>query len=68
MKKSTCHMKFVYGMQDPWTDGQIPDDKMGPNSSKLFIAYGKHDDAIDKWNASERNDLFHWLAGLGFDL
>ena len=43
-------------------------DKMGPNSSKLFIAYGKHDDAIDKWNASERNDLFHWLAGLGFDL
>ena len=68
MKKSTCHMKFVYGMQDPWTDGQIPDDKMGPNSSKLFIAYGKHDDAIDKWNASERNDLFQWLAGLGFDL
>ena len=68
MKKSTCHMKFVYGMQDPWTGGQIPDDKMGPNSSKLFISHGKHDDFIYQWNASERNDLFQWLAGLGFDL
>lgn len=67
MKKSDCHMKFVYGMQDPWTGGQIPDDKMGPNSSKLFISYGKHDDAIDKWNPSERNDLLQWLAGLGFN-
>lgn len=43
-------------------------DKMGPNSSKLFISHGKHDDFIYQWNASERNDLFQWLAGLGFDL
>lgn len=50
------------------TGGQIPDDKMGPNSSKLFISHGKHDDFIYQWNASERNDLFQWLAGLGFDL
>jgi len=41
---------------------------MGPNSSKLFISHGKHDDFIYRWNASERNDLFQWLAGLGFDL
>ena len=24
--------------------------------------------AIDTWNASERNQLFQWLKGLGFDL
>lgn len=39
MKQSTCHMMFVYGMQDPWTGGQIPDDKMGENSRKLFIQH-----------------------------
>ena len=68
MKQSTCPMMFVYGMQDPWTGGQIPDDCLGPNSQKLYIHNGTHNDYIDKWNASERNQLFHWLNGLGFDL
>ena len=68
MKRSSCPMMFVYGMQDPWTGGQIPDEYLGPNSQKLFIQYGTHNDHIDKWNASERNQLFQWLNGLGFDL
>ena len=75
MKQSTCNMMFVYGMQDPWTGGQIPDDKMGVNSRKLFIQQpynykmaGLHNDAIDQWNPSERNELFKWLHGLGFDV
>ena len=33
-----------------------------------FIAFGLHNDAIDKWSASERNDLLQWLNSLGFDL
>ena len=74
MKQSDCHMMFVYGMQDPWTGGQIPDDKMGVNSKKLFIQHptdhhntaGLHNDDIDQWNASERTELFNWLAQLGF--
>jgi len=68
MKQSTCPMMFVYGLQDPWTGGQIPDEFLGPNSQKLFIHNGTHNDYIDKWNASERNQLFQWLKGLGFDL
>ena len=68
MKQTDCPMMFVYGMQDPWTGGQIPDDCLGPNSQKLYIHNGTHNDYIDKWNASERNQLFHWLNGLGFDL
>ena len=76
MKQSTCHMMFVYSMQDPWTGGQIPDSKMGMNSHKLFIHHptdrdssaGLHNDNIDQWNASERNELFKWLDSLGFDM
>lgn len=73
MKQSTCNMMFVYGMQDPWTGGQIPDDKIGVNSRKLFIQQpysyseaGLHNDAIDQWNASEKAELFKWLNQLGF--
>lgn len=66
MKQSTCHMMFVYGMQDPWTGGQIPDDKMGVNSRKLFIRNGTHNDFIDMWNQSEKAELFKWLDSLGF--
>ena len=76
MKQSNCHMMFVYGMQDPWTGGQIPDMYLGANSRKLFIQHpigknstaGLHNDNIDQWNASERNELFKWLSSLGFDL
>jgi len=68
MKQSDCPMMFVYGQQDPWTGGQIPDEYLGPNSQKLYIHNGTHNDFIDKWNASERNQLFQWLNGLGFDL
>ena len=68
MRQSDCNMMFVYGMQDPWTGGQIPDDKLGRNSQKLFIKNGIHNDYIDTWTASERNQLFQWLKGLGFDL
>ena len=76
MKQSNCNMMFVYGMQDPWTGGQIPDMYMGANSSKLFIQHptdknstaGLHNDHIDQWNASERNELFKWLNSLGFDM
>ena len=68
MKQSSCHMMFVYGMQDPWTGGQIPDDKLGPNSQKLFIQNGIHNDYIDQWNDSERNKFFDWLKEQGFDL
>ena len=68
MKQSDCPMMFVYGLQDPWTGGQIPDENLGRNSQKLFIQYGTHNDYIDKWNASERSQLFQWLNGLGFDL
>ena len=64
MKQSDCPMMFVYGLQDPWTGGQIPDEYLGPNSQKLFIHNGTHNDYIDKWNASERNQLFQWLNGL----
>lgn len=74
MKQSNCHIMFVYGMQDPWTGGQIPDEKMGVNCRKLFINHptdrrsdaGLHNDYIDQWNASEKNQLFQWLHQLGF--
>ena len=74
MKQSTCNMLFVYSMQDSWTGGQIPSNKMGVNSSKLFIQHpndryseaGLHNDAIDQWNASEKAQLFKWLNQLGF--
>ena len=68
MKQSTCHMMFVYGMQDPWTGGQIPDDMLGVNSRKLFIRNGTHNDYIDMWNQSEKAELFKWLDNLGFDM
>lgn len=68
MKQSNCPMMFVYSMQDPWTGGQIPDEYLGRNSQKMFIQNGTHNDYIDKWNASERNQLFQWLKSLGFDL
>jgi hypothetical protein len=68
IKQSSCHMMFVYGMQDPWTGNRIPDDKLGKNCQILYIENGRHNDAIDTWNASERNQLFQWLAGLGFNL
>ena len=68
MKQSTCNMMFVYGMQDPWTGGQIPDENLGPNSQKLFIQNGRHNDYVDQWNPSERAQLLQWLKGLGFDL
>ena len=75
MKQSNCHIMFVYGMQDPWTGGQIPDMYMGVNCRKLFIqssdesersSAGLHNDDIDQWNTSERTELFQWLAQLGF--
>ena len=68
IKQSDCHMMFVYGMQDPWTGNRIPDDKLGKNCQILYIENGRHNDAIDTWNPSERNQLFQWLKGLGFDL
>ena len=68
IKQSSCNMMFVYGMQDPWTGDRIPDDKLGKNCQILYIENGTHNDAIDTWNASERNQLFQWLKGLGFDL
>ncbi len=68
MKQSDCNMCFVYGMQDPWTGGRIPDDKLGKNSQILYIENGTHNDAIETYNSSERNQLFQWLHGLGFDL
>ena len=68
MKQSTCHMMFVYGMQDPWTGGQISDDMLGVNSRKLFIRNGTHNDYIDMWNQSEKAELFKWLDNLGFDM
>ena len=68
IKLSSCNMMFVYGMQDPWTGNRIPDDKLGKNCQILYIENGTHNDAIDTWNASERNQLFQWLKGLGFDL
>ena len=61
-------MMFVYGMQDPWTGNRIPDDKLGKNCQILYIENGTHNDDINTWNASERNMLFQWLKGLGFDL
>ena len=68
IRQSSCNMMFVYGMQDPWTGNRIPDDKLGKNCQILYIENGTHNDAIDTWNASERNQLFQWLKGLGFDL
>ena len=68
IKQSNCNMMFVYGMQDPWTGNRIPDDKLGKNCQILYIENGRHNDAIDTWNASERNQLFQWLASLGFNL
>jgi hypothetical protein len=68
MKQSDCNMCFVYGMQDPWTGGRIPDDKLGKNSQILYIEDGTHNDAIETYNSSERNQLFQWLHGLGCDL
>ena len=67
-EQSDCHMMFVYGMQDPWTGNRIPDDKLGKNCQILYIENGRHNDAIDTWNFSERNQLFQWLASLGFNL
>ena len=66
IKQSDCHMMFVYGMQDPWTGNRIPDDRLGKNCQILYIENGRHNDAIDTWNASERNQLFQWLNQLGF--
>ena len=77
MKNSDCNIMFVYSMQDPWTGGQIPDQYLGKNSSKLFISSmldspeagyeaGLHNDAIDKWSPSDRNELFKWLNKVGF--
>ena len=68
IRQTDCHMMFVYGMQDPWTGNRIPDDKLGKNCQILYIENGTHNDAIDTWNASERNLLFQWLEGLGFGL
>lgn len=68
MKTSQCHMYFVYGEQDPWTGGRIPDENLGPNSHILMIKDGLHNDYCDYWTASERSQLFQWLAGLGFDM
>jgi len=68
IKQSDVNMMFVYGMQDPWTGNRIPDDKLGKNCQILYIQNGTHNDAIDTWNFSERNALYHWLAELGFDL
>lgn len=68
LKQSTCHMMFVYGLQDPWTGGQIPDENMGVNTKKLFIKNGIHNDYIDTWNQSEKAELFKWLDSLGFDI
>ena len=68
IKNSECKMLFVYGMQDPWTGNRIPDDKLGGNSQILYIKDGTHNDAIESWEASERNTLFQWLSGLGFKL
>ena len=68
IKQSSCNMMFVYGMQDPWTGNRIPDDKLGKNCKILYIENGRHNDAIDTWNASERSELFKWLASLGFNL
>ena len=42
--------------------------KTACNKRKVPLLYGTHNDAIDIWNASERNQLFQWLKGLGFDL
>ena len=77
MKNSDCNMMFVYGMQDPWTGGQIPDQYLGKNSAKLFISSmldspeagpeaGLHNDAIDRWIPSDRNEIFKWLNKVGF--
>lgn len=68
IKQSTCNMMFVYGMQDPWTGGQVPDDKMGVNTKKLFVKNGLHNDYIDFWTQSEKAELFKWLDSLGFDM
>ena len=68
MKQSDCHICYVYGMQDPWTAHRIPDEYLGKNSFVLLIKDGLHNDYIDTWNFSERNILFQWLQGLGFDL
>ena len=61
-------------MQDPWTGGQIPDDKLGVKSRKLFIQQpysyseaGLHNDAIDQWNQSEKSELSKWLDNLGLN-
>lgn len=68
-------LHLAHGMQDPWTGGQIPTDKMGVNCRKLFIqssdesersSAGLHNDDIDQWNQSERTELFKWLNQLGF--
>lgn len=68
MKQSSCPMCFVYGMQDPWTANRIPEEYLGKNSFVLTIKDGLHNDDLDTWNFSERNILFQWLKGLGFDL
>ena len=68
IKQSSCNIMFVYGMQDPWTGDRISDDKLGKNCQILYIENGVHDDDIYNWNFSERNHLFQWLKGLGFDL
>ena len=78
MKTSDCNMMFVYGLQDPWTGAQIPDENLGKNSRKLMVSSkldkpdeagfeaGLHNDDIDKWAPSDRNELFKWLNKIGF--
>jgi len=66
MKTSNCHMLFVYGTQDPWTGGRIPDENLGENSMILMIENGTHNDYIDQWNKLELSTLTHWLDELGF--
>ena len=66
MKTSKCHMLFVYGIQDPWTGGRIPDENLGVNSKILMIKDGTHNDYFDYWNKSELSTLTHWLHELGF--
>lgn len=68
MKQSQCNIYFVYGSQDPWTGGRIPDEYLGVNSRVYIIQNGTHDDSIDKWNSSERSALFQWLNGIGFTM
>ena len=68
LKLSPSNVHFVYGTQDPWTGGAVPDENLGPNMKKLIIKDGTHDDNIYTWTPSERNQLLQWLDGLGFEI